>query len=134
MASKPGIRHPNTFGPQGRYPILELSPARPYFSPELESLQMSCISVGKECSNQPMGRDPIWEFVNKRWRNAINGKHRCQGNRHQNLAFLVDVFESAYLITKKTASKIHTLTILSVTKPRPRPGNLAGMTPLISTP
>ena len=34
--------------PQGRHSFLELSPARPYFSPEFESLQVSGIPVGEE--------------------------------------------------------------------------------------
>src|SRR6267378_1132796 len=66
-----------------------------------------------------------------------DGKHRCERHHHRNLA--LSVYSSqrtvhADLEKNYCFIRAHTLTDLSVTKPRPRPGNFAGATPLVSTP
>ena len=68
-----------------------------------------------------MDQDPFYGFGDKGW-SAINGKHCCQGGRHRKLARYIRVSIPSMQISKiLLPHRVHTLTVLSVNKPRPRP-------------
>ena len=72
-------------------------------------------SLGEERGDGPWIeiRGPFNEFGDKGW-NAVNGKHRCQGGRHQNLARYT--YSSQHIVQISKRLLPHTLTVLSVTK------------------
>jgi hypothetical protein len=120
MASKLGCWTLEDVQPQGRHSFLKFSLATPHFSPELKSLQVSG-SLGEERGDR--SRSILWIW----WR-----RMECIAVRGTATRISPGVFESAYRPRRSRKDycliRAHILTVLSVTKPRPRPMNVADAT------
>ena len=91
-------------------------------------------SLGEERGDRPMDRDPFCEFGEKGCGNGITVNIAVTPPPNLALSVYLSSSQHADLEKELLLHRAHTLTDLSVTKPRPRPGNFVEATPLVSNP